>query len=422
MTSEERKIIMITCYGHFMSHFNMLFFPALVLPLAHFYQTDLSDVLSRSFWMYCFFGITALPWGIAADRWGSRKLMMIFHIGAGMCCIGAGIWMENILFMSAWIAGIGVFSGIYHPSGLGWISRSVTRISFGMAINGIFGNLGLAVAPLISGLINWKFGIKAMFFFAGVLNFIGILLLIILPVLSESKQSKSTDFDRKKMITPFLILLSAMMLGGVAYRASTIILPAYFELKNQAIFDFFIQFFKGISPNLIATISVSSAFVAGMIGQYTGGRVAEHYDLRRCYLIFHLITIPLAIIMTFVSNLFLIVITMIFFFFMLGMQPIENTLVAKLSPPHFLHSAYGTKFILTFGVGSLSVKMVAAIERYMEMSSVFLIVSCVSTLLVLSILGLITVTQPIFQTKKRRLIVDLLINICYSININRLKI
>jgi MFS family permease len=182
MTTTERKILTITSFGHFMSHFNMLFFPALVIPMANYYGTNVSDIVGRTFGMYCFFGITALPWGIAADRFGARPLMFVFYIGAGLSCIGAGLWIDNVSSMSIFLGGLGIFSGIYHPTGLGWISQSISRISFGMAINGIFGNLGLAVAPLIAGLVNWLYGVQSVFFFIGGINFLGAVLLYLTPV------------------------------------------------------------------------------------------------------------------------------------------------------------------------------------------------------------------------------------------------
>ena len=395
MTKNEQKIITITSFGHFMSHFNMLFFPALVMPMAKYYDANVSDIVARTFWMYCFFGITALPWGMAADLWGAKRLLFLFHIGAGLCCICAGLWIDNLILMSLFLGGLGIFSGIYHPTGLGWISQSISRISYGMAINGIFGNLGLAVAPLIAGMINWIFGVQAVFFFIGGINFLGALLLFCVPISTDNIHKKSDNASGNNTIGAFVILLIAMMLGGVAYRGATVVLPAYFEMKNQIIFDFLVQFIHGLTPNVVASLSVSSVFFIGMIGQYTGGRAAEHFDLRNCYLIFHLTCIPMAIAMAWLSGLPLIFVTMIYFFFLLGMQPIENTLVAKLAPPRFLHSAYGTKFILTFGVGSLAVKMVADLETHMGMSSVFLVLAGVSTLLVCSILGLKYITKNI---------------------------
>jgi len=51
-----------------MSHYNMLVFHAVVLPLAGRLNMDMAQVLGISFWMYLLFGLTALPWGMVADR------------------------------------------------------------------------------------------------------------------------------------------------------------------------------------------------------------------------------------------------------------------------------------------------------------------------------------------------------------------
>ena len=66
MTPNERNVLITTCFGHFLSHFNMLVFPAVMLPLATGLNLPLAEVLGISFWMYLLFGITALPWGLAA--------------------------------------------------------------------------------------------------------------------------------------------------------------------------------------------------------------------------------------------------------------------------------------------------------------------------------------------------------------------
>jgi len=68
MNPRDRRILVITCFGHFMSHYNMLVFPAVVLPLAGRLNMDMAQVLGISFWMYLLFGLTALPWGMVADR------------------------------------------------------------------------------------------------------------------------------------------------------------------------------------------------------------------------------------------------------------------------------------------------------------------------------------------------------------------
>jgi len=131
----------------------------------------------------------------------------------------------------------------------------------------------------------------------------------------------------------------------------------------------------------------------GMLGQYTGGRVAERFDLRFCYLVFHALTIPAAALMAVAVDLPLVALAMIYFFFLLGMQPIENTLVAKFTPRRFHHSAFGSKFVLTFGVGALAVKMITVIKTTLGIETVFYALAIISIVLVGIILMLIRKTR-----------------------------
>ena len=48
MTPNERNVLTTTCFGHFLSHFNMLVFPAVVLPLSAQLNLPLAEVLGIS--------------------------------------------------------------------------------------------------------------------------------------------------------------------------------------------------------------------------------------------------------------------------------------------------------------------------------------------------------------------------------------
>ncbi|MCP4667801.1 MAG: MFS transporter, partial [Deltaproteobacteria bacterium] len=135
MNANERNILIVASFGHFMSHFNMLVFPALVLPLTNRFGMELIQVLHLSFTMYLLFGITALPWGLLSDRFGAKPLLMTFYAGAGLCGLAACAFMDSALAFSLSLAGIGLFSGIYHPAGLGLISRGISRMSMAMGYN-----------------------------------------------------------------------------------------------------------------------------------------------------------------------------------------------------------------------------------------------------------------------------------------------
>lgn len=394
MNSRERRILLTTCYGHFMSHFNMLVFPALLLPLAGQLKMDMAYVLDLSFWMYCLFGVTALPWGIIADRWAPKPLFLIYYLGAGLSGLAASLLIDNPAGLSIALAALGLFSGIYHPIGLGMISKEIKRVSLGMGYNGMFGNLGLATAPLLTGLLNWLWGPQAAYLFLGALNLLGVVLMSILPPIVDHRSDKKESDEDNGLLGAFLVLLVAMMLGGIVYRGATVILPAYFELKNQGIFQWFSSMTGvGLSKNLVATSVTAFIYIVGMLGQYTGGRVAERFDLRICYFVFHALTIPAAALMAVAVDLPLVALAMIYFFFLLGMQPIENTLVAKFTPRKFHHSAFGSKFVLTFGVGALAVKMIKVIETTFGIETVFYALAITSIILVGVIVLLIRKTR-----------------------------
>jgi len=401
MNSQERSIMFITCFGHFLSHFNMLVFPAVLLPMAERLNMDMATVMGFSFWMYLLFGLTALPWGIAADKWGVIPFMFLFYLGAGLSGISAAIFIDSPTAFTLSLAGIGFFSGIYHPVGLGWISKEFRRISIGMAYNGIFGNIGLAMGPLLTGIVNWFWGLRAVYFVLGGINLFGILLLCFSPRFKEDgekTETENSDNSEKdeSSFKAFFLLLIAMMFGGIVYQGATLILPAYFEIKNQGIFDF-ISSLTGIefSENVVATTATSLIFIIGILGQYYGGVAGERFELRKSYLFFHAMVIPAAFLMAIAADLPLIITAVIYFFFLLGMQPIENTLVAKFTPKRLHSAAYGTKFIMTFGVGSFAVKLVEWIEKGFGIDAVFPSLGFISMMLVGAIFILILNTKPL---------------------------
>jgi len=266
-----------------------------------------------------------------------------------------------------------------------------------MAYNGMFGNLGLAAAPLLAGIVNWLWGPQAVYLALGCLNFAGVGLILFSPKDSVQERKKTMSREKDVSVRAFFILLACMMLGGIVYRGATVILPAYFELRNQGIFEWLSGLSTGnLSPNVVATSVTSLIYLLGMAGQYAGGWAGERFELRRCYLIFHCMTVPVAFLMSLASDIPLVMLSMIYFFFLLGMQPVENTLVARFTPKKFHSAAYGTKFVLTFGVGSLAVKMMEGVKVNWGIGAAFPMLGLVSLMLVCGI------TVLIFNTRNLR--------------------
>ncbi|MCI5208124.1 MAG: MFS transporter [Candidatus Electrothrix sp. ATG2] len=400
MNKQERALLTATGYGHFLSHFNMLVFPALALPLSQKFGLDLAATLDLGFWMYLLFGITALPWGMLADKFGPRPLLALFYLGSGLSGLAAAMLTNNPLSFQLALTSIGFFSGIYHPAGLGWIAVVIRRTAAAMAINGIFGSLGLAMGPVLAGLINWLFDVRAVYLCLGCMNIAGILFLLLTKTSNTEREHRisSSSPNEQEAFTAwkgFLLLLVCMMLGGIVYRGATVTLPALLELNLSTVIEAVNTLFQGgaISGNVVATGIIGILYLAGMYGQYIGGQFGQRFNLYSSYLGFHLATIPFAFLIGIATDLPLILLAALHSFFLLGMQPLENTLVARLTPAWMRSSAYGMKFILTFGVGAVSVKLIKIVEQEWGLSFVFPALGTISLLLVIMIAVLILATQ-----------------------------
>src|SRR5690606_36870016 len=73
---------------------------------------------------------------------------------------------------------------------------------------------------------------------------------------------------------------------------------------------------------------------------------------------FHLCSLPALLAMTLLAGWPLVASAGLFVFFSLGMQPIENSLLAHYTPPRRRATIYGIKALCVFGVGSLAVWLV----------------------------------------------------------------
>jgi len=393
--NNEKKIIVFTCVAHFLTHFYELIFPALAIPLMISLKMDLADVLKLSFLMYLLYGVAALPAGFAADRFGNRKSLVLFFIGTGVGAIITAFSNTGTSIMFS-LAIIGLFASIYHPAGMGLISIGIRNRGMALGINGVAGNIGLVSAPFVAGILNWLVGWHITYLLIGIFSIAwGIFLHFAhideTPIHEEANHSNSSPAVNNN-IRYFVILCAIMTLAGLAYRANSIVLPAYLELKASFLWDLFQKIdIKNLSgaKTMAATLLASVIYAIGILGQLIGGKLADKYDLRWMYLIFHGLSLPFVILMGLLSQQLLVVAAGMYILFALGMQPIENSLVASFTPSRWRSTSYGIKFILVFGVGALSVYGVGWIKAAWSLSAVYFCIGGIVTTFVLIILFLI---------------------------------
>jgi MFS family permease len=388
-TDNERNVLVLTGVAHAATHYAELMYPTLAVALAHETGLPLREVLAWSFAGYLLFGVGALPAGYGADHFGARPLLIGGLLGMSLATILAGASNPG-LPLAVCLALLGCAGSLYHPAGMGLISHTIAARGRALGINGVCGNLGIALTPIVTAALATRLGWRGALWVSGGLLFLAALVCARLPIDEPAPVARVAAAPPARR-TPraawsFALLCGAAMLGGISYRGNTIAQPAYFA-ERVSIMGY------GAATSL--------AFLVGVIGQYCGGVIADRVDLRRGYLAFHAASLPALLAMSFLANLPLLGAAGVFTFFSLGMQPIENSLFAVLVPARWRSTGYGVKFVLTFGVGSLAVWLVGWLQEAFGLPSVFLGLGAVVATLVLVIVAFGVVAAPVVARRAR---------------------
>ena len=370
----ERNILWVTAAAHFLSHFSMLVFPSLALVLGETFGMSFDQVLALSFWMYLLYGLGALPAGVLTDLWRPRYMLAICLLAmAGFSILAAASGRPATLRLA--LAGLGLAGSIYHPAGMALITRGIARRGRALGINGVWGNLGVVAAPFATGLLTMLCGWRGAYIALAVPCLVAGVWALFLHVEGEAPEPDVTrNAGRRRLALSFAVLCGAMMMGGLAYRGQTLVLPAWFSEQAALLVAAVegLDWLPRTGRALFAATSLTSlSYLAGAAGQVLGGRLADRCDLRRMYILFHGISLPLLYLLGSLSDVPLLLCALGYAFFAFGMQPIENSLVSALTPPRLRSTGFGLKFILSFGVGSSAVHLVGGWQQAGGLASVF---------------------------------------------------
>jgi MFS family permease len=375
----------------------VLVFPAVTMPIIATTGMSLEAVVRLSFLMYFAYGIGALPAGYLADRWEARRLLIagVYAMGLGLALVG---FFPSPSLIPLWLLIVGLGASVYHPAGLALISHTVEKRGYALGVNGIFGNLGIAFAPLITGLLTWLFSWQVACMILGLSSVLTGFLLSLIPI-DESlhpTHARRGDGDSSS-VKYFVILGVALVFGGLVYRGNTVLLPAYLELKTSFFANLVaaLPFERSGSATLGATLLTSVVFFFGIFGQMLGGKLADRYDLRYAYLAVHAAAVPFLLAMAFTTDYLLAVCAAIYALFSLGMQPIENSLIAALTPARWRSTGFAIKFILTFGIGAAAVYLVGIIKANYSLEAVYVWLGGIALCLVFSIMGLVIASRRV---------------------------
>jgi MFS family permease len=156
MDGSSRQIGFINA-AHFMDHYVLLIFPTVVIGLEVELGRSYADLIVLSTACFVAFGLFSLPWGWAGDHWSRRKLIAIFFFGCSVSLAAAAV-APNMIWLAVALFALGIFAAIYHPIGIPKLLSHARDRGRDLARNGVFGNLGVALAPGVTAAIAVAFG------------------------------------------------------------------------------------------------------------------------------------------------------------------------------------------------------------------------------------------------------------------------
>ena len=138
--------------SHFLDHFIMLIFAKAAYDAGRHFGFSYDEIIVYGAVGFVLFGGMAPIAAQLADRFSRSLMMVIFHFGIGFGAIMAGI-SQSIGQLITALGVIGIFAAIYHPVGIAMLVKSNKLIGLRLGVNGVFGNFGVAAAPLVTGLL-----------------------------------------------------------------------------------------------------------------------------------------------------------------------------------------------------------------------------------------------------------------------------
>src|SRR5882672_1194331 len=356
--------------GHFIDHLAMLVFPTVVIALARDWNRPYSELLPLTLGGFIAFGAFALPAGWLADHWSRYRMMVVFFLG-----VGASLFLTGFA-SSAWQIGagltlVGVFAAIYHPVGIAMLVAAPTRLGAALGWNGLYGNLGLAAAALISGALMDLLGWRAAFFVPGAASIAaGVAFILMVPdpgPVKKTAKSIGLHIDRRTMARIFTVLLVATACGGVIFNSTTVAMPKVFDERVREL----TQSNVGIGA-LVAIVYTLAAFA-----QLAMGALIDRFELRRLMIGIALIQIALAANLQGWAMLLGAVAMMLAVF---GQIPLNDAIVGKYVADEYRARVLSVRYVVSLGVAAVAVPLIAVLHKTQGgFSNVFLVLAALAS-------------------------------------------
>ena len=343
--------------GHGLDHLLMLVFPTAAVFMAAEMGATYGEILFLSTAGFIAFGACSLPAGWLADRWSRETMMGVFFIGIGAATVVTGLATGPFQIALGLLA-IGVFAAIYHPVGIAMVSQGGGAVGRRLGVNGVWGNMGVAAAPLLAAFLCETWGWRAAFVVPG-LGGMAIGLLWILHCRSAVGQAATSAGAAARKVDSqpgdqweriLVVVFIATAIGGFIFNATTIALPKVFDERVMALTVDGAQ-----AGSLIAIVFACAAFT-----QVGVGHLIDRYSIRLVFLALTGGGVVIFVLAANATGSAMLGLSLAMMMLVFGQIPITDTLIARNTPERWRARVYAVKYVLSFAVAAT---VVPAISR-----------------------------------------------------------
>ncbi len=365
--------------SHFIDHFIMLIFAKAAYDAGREFGLGYEEIIVFGVLGFILFGAAAPIASILANKYSRSVLMVIFHFGIGIsaiiCSFASTPWE-----LSIGLGLIGVFAAIFHPVGIAMLLKNSKKLGYRLGINGVFGNMGVAAAPLITGYLLLISDWKLSFILPGIACILyGVIFLLALKDEPKTVQTEKTN-ERDDVFAPqwrraLLALALTTTSGGFIFGAMTFIIPRYFELQ-----------LTGITSSVAVTgLIASMVYAIAGFTQIGAGLLIDRFPAKPILFVIGVGQVIFIFLASTVSDLQLFFVTLVATSFVFGQIPIIDTIMSRYIPDKARGNVLSVKFALNLGAGA-SVLPISSLmlKNGYDLSSLFTVMSFMAMFVVLA--------------------------------------
>lgn len=371
-----RSVSLLLNIAHGVDHMFLLIFATAVATIAvEFGFSSWTDLMPYSVGAFVLFGLGALPAGRLGDLWGRRIMMIIFFVGMGLAALLVAL-TQNAWQLAAALTLLGVFASIYHPVGIPMLVQNVSNPGAVIGINGLAGNLGIAVAALVTGfLVKWL-GWRAAFAIPGLIAIAcGVIFALVCPRESESP-SKRKGGKAKVELTPAM-LARAFAVMTVAAVASSLI----FNFTTNGNAQLLTARFVGVveDPALLGAM-LALVYTIASLAQIVVGRMIDSMPFKSLQLWMSVAQIPLLILAAHTQDWWLFAALLAVMIFIFGSIPFTDAMIVRYVDDRLRSRVAGMRLTVAFGISSLAVWLLGPLVKSIGFTSALWILAAIAAI------------------------------------------